>query len=84
MYISGKTTDALINEVLKHEVMHTVSSAHLNGPFARWLDEGIASIVEGKNGREDLRNLMDQSLKGQARFMPFSQLMPLKDYPKTS
>ncbi len=70
MYISAGTTDALINEVLKHEVMHTVSSAHLNGAFARWLDEGIASIVEGKNGSESLRNLMDLSLKGQRTFMP--------------
>ncbi len=39
------TRHEILNNVLPHEVMHTVINTIYNRPMPRWFDEGIASVV---------------------------------------
>lgn len=55
MQISGRR-EALLNDVIPHEVDHMVRASLVRRPIERWLDEGCASDRESEASQQRLRD----------------------------
>lgn len=72
--------DKLLDDVVPHEVMHTVLASHFGRPLPRWIDEGICTVVESPESRELQRTQLREFLSSR-RGIPFNQMVALADYP---
>jgi RNA polymerase sigma factor (sigma-70 family) len=75
------TLNAIMENMLPHEVTHTVMADHFQKPIPRWADEGIAQMSESESEQvrhdQQIRRLLN---KGHA--LRLSYLLALKDYPR--
>ncbi len=81
MTVKANRIGDLIDDVVPHEVNHTIFATMFRRPIPRWLDEGAAVYVESES--EHLRQrkrLADNIAAGE--FVPFRELMSWDDYPK--
>ena len=79
MQVTG-SRDALIYDVIPHEVDHMVRATLVRHPIERWLDEGCASLFESPASHQRLRQLA-------ARLTPdcvTPELLNGQDYPADS
>ena len=49
--------DAVLQDVIPHEVDHAVRASLCRRPLPRWLDEGCATLFESESSHEQLRRL---------------------------
>lgn len=78
----GRET-ALINDVIPHEVLHTVLASHF-GPVPRWADEGAAMNCETPSGTGNFESALMDALRTGAfsthdllRFTEYPQRVPV-------
>jgi RNA polymerase sigma factor (sigma-70 family) len=90
-YADGKVTsqrmelvgslDAILADLLPHEVTHTVLAHWAGGPLPRWADEGAATLSESAIARSrheaTLRKLVDKG-----GILSLERLLPLYEYPQ--
>lgn len=76
MVVQGSESD-ILNDVIPHEVNHTIFASHFRRPLPRWLDEGAAMLSETPNGVK----LYVESLD---RPRSFAKTLKLMDYPQDS
>lgn len=82
MQVKG-TRHAVLNDVIPHEVNHTVFATHYRRPLPRWADEGAASTVESETGKSSRRMYLEQ-IYGSRFFIPFGPLLDIKEYPNSN
>lgn len=71
----------MLENVVPHEVCHTVVASHFKRPTPRWYDEGLAQCVEGRRPQEFHRQLVVQRLQS-GRAFPTSKLFGMSEYPR--
>ena len=80
MFLSGEAT-MCPESVLPHEVMHMILATYYGRPIARWIDEGICTVIESPAERKkhdrQVRRMLDRS-----RHMRLEQLFHAEDYPR--
>lgn len=80
MIVRG-TQQEVLEDVLPHEVQHTVFASHFRAPLPRWLDEGAATLFESpatqSRPKAELRGVV-----GTAEWIPFSELLTIQEYPQ--
>ncbi len=59
MHVEG-TREAIIEDVIPHEVDHMVRASLVRTPIVRWLDEGCATLFESKQTHAKLRKVAFQ------------------------
>ena len=73
--------DNVLNDLLPHEITHTVFAHHFGHSLPRWADEGAATLAERAAARQQhekaLRRILDDG-----QLLPLRQLLPLLDYPQ--
>ena len=80
MVLSGESS-VLLESVLPHEVMHTILATYYGRPIARWIDEGICTVIESPTEREKHDRLVRRML-GRSRPMRLTHLFAAEDYPR--
>ncbi|HLW63933.1 MAG TPA: hypothetical protein VKS79_01355, partial [Gemmataceae bacterium] len=75
------TLNAIMENMLPHEVTHTVMADNFQKPIPRWADEGIAQMSESEIEQVRHDQLIMKLLK-EGRAMRLSYLLALKDYPR--
>ena len=75
------TEESVLDSVLPHEVMHTVLASYLRVQPPRWLDEGMATLVESDFERTRYRLKLANFLHSR-RGIAFNDMVALKEYPK--
>jgi len=81
MNITG-SKQQLIDNILPHEVMHTVLASHFRQPLPRWIDEGICTTVEGSVKRRDRTHTQLWSSIQSSRIFETNRLMRMWEYPQ--
>lgn len=59
MFVSG-SREAILVDVIPHEVDHMVRASLVRKPLPRWLDEGCATLRESTESRRRLREILRQ------------------------
>lgn len=74
---------ALINDVIPHEVCHTVVASVYPKIIPRWLDEGLAQCFESKATQNlFLSRTIERMSVEPSQAVPFNTLLYTRDYPK--
>ncbi len=81
MHLEG-ALDAVLLNVLPHEVTHTVLAHHFGAPPPRWADEGASVLSEGGQEQERHDKLVRTILAAPGRAIPLRRLLPAHDFPK--
>jgi hypothetical protein len=71
----------VIDNVLPHEVMHTILATHFGRPLPRWADEGTCTIVEHPEELQRHRRLVAKLLQREATFS-LIRLFEMDEYPR--
>jgi hypothetical protein len=75
--IIGVTAEGRVQDrmrTLRHELVHVLAHSAAGGaPLPRWLDEGLARVLAGEHGIDDLRVLAQARVAD--RFLPLSALV---------
>ena len=72
--------DQILNNLLPHEIVHTILADHFRKPVPRWADEGAASLAEDATEFQRYDAAIRRCLsEGKALHLP--HLFSLKDYP---
>jgi len=79
MSIQG-SHERLLDSVIPHEVMHTISASMLGKPLPRWLDEGVSTSTEHISERQRHRKMIIEFLQSQ-RGIPFNAMFAMTEYP---
>lgn len=79
MQVAG-TPRSLIDDVIPHEVSHTVLATFYRKIIPRWADEGFASHVETQAVRSKLIKSLTRSLAAN-RGIAFGPMFSMTDYP---
>lgn len=79
MRVEG-TKDAILNNVLPHEVTHTIMASHFRRPTPRWADEGMATLSEDRSVWDTQYRCLRQTWDTHP--ISFDQLMRTKEYSK--
>ena len=79
--LSGQTLDQILSSTLPHEVLHAVMATYTGRKTARWLDEGMASTVEDKRTKAQLRKVLLDDLRNRRR-LTVRSMMSKKEYPE--
>ncbi len=80
MAISGSSLQSIRENIIPHEVSHTITRYHLEVNPPRWADEGIASYREGNSMKTSIRgSLMRAYADGRA--IPIQRLVDTLEYP---
>jgi len=79
MILAGSRNQILDN-ILPHEVMHTVLADHFRRPVPRWADEGMAILCETDSEQKRHDEIMVKLLRD-GRAFRLSSLLQLTDYP---
>lgn len=74
------TKQGILEDVLPHEVLHTVFAEEFRQAIPRWADEGACTIEEGPVVKARLNQLLATQLKTK-RGIPFTQLFTMTEYP---
>jgi hypothetical protein len=80
MQVKG-TREAVMKDVIQHEVNHTLFASYFRRPLPRWADEGAASVVETDTSHERMQQYLTQIHKSRW-FIPLPALLDIRDYPK--
>lgn len=81
MAISGPNLASIRENVVPHEVAHTITRTVLEATPPRWADEGIASYREGSSMKTTIRgNLMRAFAEG--RNIPLPRVFDTLEYPE--
>lgn len=80
MKLEGSKSD-MLNELLPHEVLHTVFATHFRSPLPRWADEGAAISVESSQRHAQHDEKLKQFLLN-SKTLPFRRMFELRDYPQ--
>jgi len=75
------TPQALVSDVVPHEVMHTLLATRYGRRLPRWIDEAIAQCNEGPVGKTNQWHSLIQSLHAR-RGIPFNQILSQMEYPR--
>jgi hypothetical protein len=79
MTVSG--TEALVfDNVLPHEVQHTIVYTHFRRPIPRWADEGCCVCNESKAEHQSHDTRIVAYKKG-GKLIPWKDLIAMRDYP---
>jgi len=74
--VVGVTAEGRVQDrerTLRHELVHVLAHSAAGGaPLPRWLDEGLARVLAGEHGIDDLRVLAQARVAD--RFLPLSAL----------
>jgi hypothetical protein len=68
--------------VLPHEITHLILAHHFGRPFARWADEGAASLAEPAPELAGRDQLFREVAKTPGRVMSLRRILPLTAYPE--
>lgn len=75
--VVGVTAEGRLQDrhrTLRHELVHVLAHSAAGGaPLPRWLDEGLARVLAGEHGIDDLRVLAQARVAD--RFLPLSALV---------
>lgn len=74
--------DKLLDNILPHEVTHTVFAYHFRCPLPRWADEGGAVLSENDEERAQ-HDRICRSILNHDQAIPLRQLFGLREYPHT-
>lgn len=66
MKVEGRD-EVIVDDVIPHEVAHTVLASIVRRPIPRWLDEGIATLFEGESSHRRVRETAMYYLNHPAR-----------------
>lgn len=80
MRLEGKL-DAILTELLPHEMTHVVLADWAQRPLPRWADEGAALLAESGASRAQYRSKA-RKLVEKGGTLPLAQLLPMQEYPK--
>jgi len=71
----------ILDSVIPHEIMHTISASILRQPLPRWADEGISTSTEDISEKQRHRKMLIEFLQSR-RGIPFNLMFEMKEYPK--
>jgi hypothetical protein len=74
------TLQRLVDNIVPHEVMHTILACHFRQPVPRWADEGAAILIEKNPDREASSQKLPELLETDRSFS-LRRLFDLRDYP---
>lgn len=74
------TREQLLENVIPHEVMHTVLASHFGRPLPRWYDEGAAMSVESDVSHQFQRKTIVEVLNS-GRGIAFNDFLTAMQYP---
>lgn len=80
MHADG-SLDRILENVLPHEITHTILADHFRRAVPRWADEGAAVLSEDENERVRHDQVAREILQTPGRAMTLRKLFTLKDYP---
>jgi hypothetical protein len=80
MHLQG-TREQIRRSVLPHEITHTVFASRFGRPLPRWAEEGACVMVERKQERSDLEQVLLEQLAA-GRYVDLRQM--IQDTPDTS
>ena len=75
------SSKAILDDVIPHEVLHTVLATHAKRAIPRWADEGAACFVEGAEIQKIYHASLITCLKAN-RCFPTAELFRATEYPK--
>lgn len=77
----GGSEDKLMADVIPHEVTHAVMVSHFRAIVPRWLDEGLASVVESQAARRSNDEMLVNFLRS-GQGIPTAQTVRMTSYPQ--
>ena len=77
----GGRGDAVLHDVIPHEVFHAVLNDHIGRPLPRWIDEGAACAAETPAMRRAYNAKLVEYLRT-GRGIATSELVSLQEYPR--
>ena len=81
MEIQG-SHERILDSVLPHEITHMILASHFRTPISRWLDEGMATLMEHQSEQENYRRMLRHFLKSDVqRCFPLNRMVAMQDYP---
>lgn len=81
-YITVHAEDeALIHDVLPHEITHALVLDHFTDEIPRWANEGMAMQAETQAGLEEFRTELDKQNR-RGKLFAVSTLMEMEEYPE--
>jgi hypothetical protein len=80
MHVEG-SLERILDNVVPHEVAHTVVAHYFRRPVPRWADEGIAVLSEGVREQTRHDRLLQAMLKTAGRTFPLKRLFSLTEFP---
>jgi len=79
MLVTG-TKGAILNNVIPHEVTHTITASHFKRKVPRWADEGMAALAEDDSVWESHYISLKQTWNTYP--IPFHEMMDRQEYGK--
>lgn len=74
MSLDGRP-DKLVADVVPHEVFHTLHADHYRQPLPRWLEEGMATLVESEEAQSRQRAFLIAEVLKKGRGIPFATMV---------
>lgn len=75
------TREQLLNNVVPHEVLHTVLATHFGSRLPRWYDEGFCCVVEAHPMQKLYHDQCVQALMN-GRGIAFNRMFAMMEYPR--
>ncbi len=75
------TEESVLTSVLPHEVTHSVLASFLRAQPPRWIDEGMATLMEAERERTGYRLRLVEALHARKGFA-FNDMVAMREYPK--
>ncbi len=74
------TEERVLDSVLPHEITHAILASYLRAQAPRWIDEGMATLVEADDERANYRFRLADFLHSR-KGIAFNDMVAMKEYP---